>query len=174
MEHDPNLPAPNSHEPRRPRVFAIVYIGEGAYGLDVIEAPVGPRRLRQSNSLAAIRTQLAGMQQPGDIVLMSEVLRGLEMLSAPMQRIRLLESVLGPDLFEGLNMAEVVPEFAAQPDGEDASEVDASPSEGLGAPTISLRIDCGGLLPRHRIADLLDDPGSDDAHDEPHGGPQLN
>ena len=168
MNNDSNLPQPGPRNPGQPRMFAIVYLGGGSYGLDLIEAPSGPRRLRRSTSIAAIRKHLAKLQAPGDIVLMSEALRALETLSAPVARIKLLESATGPDIFRDLGTAECVPELTALEGRDDA----ARRTQG---PKWSIQITCSSPLPRHRIEGLLgDSSGSDGSGREPGEDPPLN
>jgi len=162
MKNESNLPQPSPRIPGQPRMFAIVYLGGGSYGLDVIEPPSGPRRLRRSTSLARIRKHLGKFQAPGDIVLVSEVLRALEVLSAPMLVLRKIEAAIGPEIFRNLHTAERIPDPTAMTDGA-----------GSGSKW-SIQIICSSPQPGHRIKGLLDSTESGDGGREHGDDPRLN
>jgi hypothetical protein len=98
---------------------------------------------------------------------MSEALRALETLSAPVARIKLLESATGPDIFRNLSTAECVPDLAAlEGDAAATPGPDAQPGR-MQRPKWSIQINCSSPLPRHRIDGLLDSTGSEEPGDDP-------
>ena len=89
----PSQPSPRV--PGQPRVFAIVYLGRGLYGLDILEAPRPARRLRIGKSTWAMRKCMQPFQEVGDLIVMSEPLRALEALECDVPTLMKLEEVLG-------------------------------------------------------------------------------
>lgn len=100
------MESPNSNHddlngrPHTTSVYAVYYSGRGRYALDHLNAGVKPRRLRDARSLKVIQTELKRIQQPGDVVVMSEALRAMQLLELPCRRLSRMQSQLGEqDLF---------------------------------------------------------------------------
>ena len=109
-------PQPSVRVDGQPRIFAIVFLGRGVYALDIIELPKGPRRLRRGRSVAELRRAMGEFSQVGDLLLMSEALRALELSSVPLAQLRQLEGA-GIKPFDIHGEVESMP--AIDEDGDD-------------------------------------------------------
>jgi hypothetical protein len=92
----------------------------------------------------------------------SEVLRALEVLLAPMLVLRKIEAAIGPEIFRNLHTAERIPDPTAMTDGAGS------------ASKWSIQIICNSPQPRHRIEGLLDSTEFGDGGREHGDDPRLN
>lgn len=144
--------------PRVSQIFAVIYLGQGRYALDHMNAGAVPRRVAVTRSLRSIQAQLDRLQSPGDVVIISEVLRAMQLLALPCRRLERMQAALGAQqLFDIHGEVGVVPPPGIEPEAVRGSVHVEHPSARAPAP--------------NRIKDIL---GADETPDSEEAGPGLN
>ncbi len=161
MNHDSNHSAFQPRFDTAPRVFAIMYLGDGMYALDRFYQERPPSRLRCSRSLRVLRRHLAKIQSAGDKLLMSEVLRAFELCS---ERAALRAD--GAELFQRIETLETLHA------GSGAS-ADHHTQPGTASPERAPKHSFPAPNPRNRL-DGTSSPADNDDRDPGCHGPSLN